>query len=73
MAEPTKLADYRASKDLTQQALAKAAGVSVDTIKRAERGLRIRLRTEYRIAHALGVPRELLFPPGPPLAEAASA
>ncbi len=59
---PTPLALLRGEMDLTQLALARAAGVSVDTIKRAEDGKHPSLRLQFRIAKALDVPRVILFP-----------
>lgn len=58
----TELAKARASEDITQEELAQRAGVSRDTVKRAERGARPNLRNQFKMAKALGAKREDLFP-----------
>jgi DNA-binding XRE family transcriptional regulator len=63
MRATTELAHIRARAGLTQEELAKRAGLSVDTIKRIERGSnRPILLTQYAIAQALGMEREEVFP-----------
>lgn len=53
----------RASRGWSQRELARRAGVSVETIARAEAGRsRPRPVTAFRIASALGVPMDELFP-----------
>lgn len=61
MAE-TPLRRHRAKQLLTQEALAEAAEVNVSTIIRAERGASLNVLTQERIAQALGVDRDVLFP-----------
>lgn len=46
---------------MTQDDLARAAGVSAKTISLAENGHRLRPLTQQKIADALGIPREELF------------
>lgn len=52
----------RAKRDLTQEDLARLARVNPSTIIRAEKGNSVSILTQERIARALGVPREELFP-----------
>jgi transcriptional regulator with XRE-family HTH domain len=54
--------EARVEADLTQVKLAEKAGVAVQTVVRAERGIRISALSEARIARVLGVPRTRLFP-----------
>jgi DNA-binding XRE family transcriptional regulator len=49
-----KVTDARVRAGLTQPDLARLAGVSVFTVKRAERGVRIGLLSRQRIVNALG-------------------
>jgi DNA-binding XRE family transcriptional regulator len=49
----SKLTDARIRADLTVKQLAEVADVSEDTIKRAEDGKRIGLRSRQRIVNAL--------------------
>lgn len=58
----TPLKDARVRKLLTQPELARLSGVSVDTIKRAERGVPIKELTQEKLAQALGRRRQTLFP-----------
>lgn len=60
MATPLRRARVR--KLLTQQMLAELAGVSLDTVKRAERGVQVSDLTEERLSQALRKRRETLFP-----------
>ncbi len=51
----------RADQGLTQEALAAAAVVDVKTVRRAEQGDRVDVRTLDKIAAALGVPTRVLI------------
>ena len=62
-ARNTDLLHRRLELDLTQEELARAAGVTSVTVLRAEKGFRIRYGKAFRIARALGVALEDLFPP----------
>ncbi len=66
MAERTtnrRLALARAERDLTQRELAELAGLDQETVRRIEAGLvRPRVRTRFRIAMALGLEAEDLWP-----------
>lgn len=57
------LARMRKARDLSQEALAEAAGVGVDTVARIEQGTRITTRpaTARRLAAALGVSVDVLL------------
>ena len=57
-----RLRELRESRFLTQEELAKAAGITVITVSRIERGVaEARLRTVRKLAAALGVePAELV-------------
>jgi transcriptional regulator with XRE-family HTH domain len=52
----------RLDRRLAQEQLAYKAGVSIRTVVRAEHGWPIAYRSAYRIAKALGVEMEELFP-----------
>ena len=54
---PDKLARLRKARDLSQEQLAEAAAVGVDTVGRIERGERLAVRpaTLQKLAGALGV------------------
>jgi len=56
----------RRERDLDQVTLAAKAGVSQSTVSRAENGEKLTLTSALRIAAALGVPVEQLFPPAAP-------
>lgn len=60
---PTRLAHLRAARDLTMGELAAKAGVSVETVRKLERGLtpHPQLRTLHRVARALEVPIDTLL------------
>lgn len=60
-----RVRDFRVRKLLTQEMLAERAGVSWFTIQRAEKGIRVSLLSQERIARALEVPRDVLFPQPP--------
>lgn len=58
-----RVRDTRASRLLTQEKLAKEAGVTLKTVNLIERGLRTpNVITQEKLARALGVPRLELFP-----------
>jgi transcriptional regulator with XRE-family HTH domain len=56
------LQDARVDADLTMSQLAQRAGVALDTISRAEKGMTLSPLTQARIARALGRDRRELFP-----------
>lgn len=60
---PDNLARFRKARDLSQEQLAAAAGVAVDTIARIERAERKTTRpsTVSKLATALGVAPEVLL------------
>lgn len=59
-----RMRDLRGRRRLTQSELAERAGLSVATINQIEKGRRrATVISEDRIARALRVPREELFPP----------
>jgi transcriptional regulator with XRE-family HTH domain len=58
----TRLRRERASQELTKRALAARAGVSYDTVQRAERGDSISDVSAMKLARALKVDPGLLFP-----------
>lgn len=63
MAKNDRLRDLRAKKGWSQPELARRARVSIGTINQAETGRRVpHVVTQERIARALGVPRDVLFP-----------
>jgi len=49
----TRISKYRLNKNMTQEELAKEAGVSIPTIQRAENGSSIQLLSLLRILQAL--------------------
>lgn len=58
-----RVREHREEIPLSQEALARKAGVSLGTVSRIERGLfSPRLETASALARALGVSRESLFP-----------
>jgi transcriptional regulator with XRE-family HTH domain len=58
-----RLRDLRAKKGWTQPELARRARVGIATINQAETGKRVpHVTTQEKIARALGVPRDVLFP-----------
>jgi transcriptional regulator with XRE-family HTH domain len=60
---PSRIATARRAAGLTQAELAKAIGVNVDTVRRAEQGKHeTRIITLIRMSRALGVPLEALVP-----------
>jgi len=58
----TPVYEARVRKLMTQTQLARAAGVSIDTVKRAEQGIQIKDLTQEKLARALGKRRQTLFP-----------
>jgi len=52
----------RALRNLSQERLALLSGVNADTISKAERGLNVSALSQARLARALNVPIEELFP-----------
>ncbi len=59
----TRIRDFRARKGWTQPELARRARVSIGTINQAETGKRVPIvTTQEKIARALGVPRDIVFP-----------
>lgn len=62
MARITRLREHRATRGLTQAKLAILAGVDPDTVSKAEQGRRVSVLTQGRLARALGVGIEELFP-----------
>jgi transcriptional regulator with XRE-family HTH domain len=61
----SRLTEERVSRYLTKAALARKAGVDIKTIIRAEEGLPLNDVTERRIADALEMEADELFPPEP--------
>jgi transcriptional regulator with XRE-family HTH domain len=61
----TAIRRYRIERNLTQEALAKQAGIHRQTLVRTELGKTAGDRTLYRIATALGVPVDDLHPNDP--------
>lgn len=60
---PTPLANMRRARTLNQAQLAALAGLSQQTISKAERRrLRLGLDVQFRLAAILGVSRNELFP-----------
>lgn len=58
-----RLRDARAKKGWGQETLARKARVSIGTINTAETGRKIpQVVTQEKIARALGVPRDAIFP-----------
>ena len=62
-APPVPLRVYRAAKGWSQRSLASAAGLSRSTVIRCENGENASLESRVRLAAALQVPLETLFPP----------
>ncbi len=57
------LRDLRGRRGWSQEQLAKRAGVSLTTVNRAERGVRVpTVMTQFRIAEALGVEPTVIWP-----------
>jgi transcriptional regulator with XRE-family HTH domain len=63
MATGNRIREMRARKLWTQEALARKAKVAIGTVNTAERGVRVPgVVTQEKLARALGVPRDVLFP-----------
>ena len=60
--EPSAIRVCRVLTGVTQEALARRAGVRRETVSRVENGGEPQLRTARRLADALGLQLELLFP-----------
>lgn len=70
---PSRLRNIRRIRTMNQEQLAQLAGVSQETISKAERGiLRLRPDIQERIAAILGVARHELFPSPEPEPSSAS-
>lgn len=58
-----RLQEFRVKRDWSQDRLARKARIHYSTVSRIERGERIPgPRTRYKLAEALGVPEDVLFP-----------
>ncbi len=67
---PNPVQNERLRRLWTQEQFADRVGVNVSTVRKAERGIPLLLLTQERIARALGMKREELFPE--PLEESVS-
>jgi transcriptional regulator with XRE-family HTH domain len=63
MGTPSPIRAHRLAQFLNKSELARLAGVSRDTVIRAERGTRVNEISRARLAAALDVDVDVLFPP----------